>query len=193
MRDIRGLAASLVKGTTAPHSVPLRSHPNPSEAQQSIVAGFPGKVRTLHVAPALPAALSGLRTIAQNWRHTWNATARGLFRRLDPALWKSVRQDPMLFLARVEQETLRSAESDPGFLGLLHAAMEDARRDQVAPAIALPESERDLLVAYFCAEFAIAEYFQIYSGGLGVLAGDHLRSASDLRLPFVAVGLFRCV
>jgi starch phosphorylase len=154
------------------------------------VAAFPGKVRTLHVAPALPEALSGLRTIAQNWRHTWNATARGLFRRLDPALWKSVRRDPMLFLARVEQETLRSAESDPSFLGLLHAALEDARRDQAAAPIALPEGERDLLVAYFCAEYAIAEYFQIYSGGLGVLAGDHLRSASDLRVPLIAVGLF---
>lgn len=153
------------------------------------MAGFPGKVRTLHVAPALPEALAGLRTIAQNWRHTWNATARGLFRRLDPALWKSVRQDPMLFLARVEQETLRAAESDPAFLGRLHAALKDLEREIGAPAIALPEGERDLLVAYFCAEYALAECFQIYSGGLGVLAGDHLRSASDLKIPLVAVGL----
>jgi starch phosphorylase len=137
------------------------------------------------VRPALPTSLSRMTELAYNLLWTWDHTIRSLFRRLDPVLWKSSGHNPVVLLGRLPQATLERNASDPRFLALYRRACEryDSYLDHAEGG---PE---DRLIAYFSMEYGIAECMPIYSGGLGVLSGDHLKGSSDAEIPLVAVGL----
>ncbi|MRR09708.1 glycosyltransferase family 1 protein, partial [bacterium] len=123
----------------------------------------------------------------------WDRPTRALFARLHPALWRAVGQSPKAMLKRVDQKRLRDAADDPVFLGTMNRVLSAFDTYHTAPNhIELPGKPpltNTDLIAYFCAEFGFHESLPIYSGGLGILAGDHCKGASDLRLPFIAVGL----
>ncbi len=131
--------------------------------------------------------------LARDLRWTWRPSLRALFSSLDPEGWDRVRGNPVALLAECPPERLARASGDPAFLAQLSAVRaeiglaDDAQPSH--PAIRGMRQRRDL-VAYFSAEFGLTEALPIYAGGLGVLAGDHLKSASDLSLPLVGVGLF---
>lgn len=146
---------------------------------------------SLEVQPILPESLKRLAELANDLFYSWDRSVRGLFQRLDPQLWESSRHNPKVFLRRVAQQRLLEAAEDRIY-------MEDYERVLAAydnyhePTLKSPCADLlapEDLVAYFCAEFGLHESFQIYSGGLGILAGDHCKAASDLGIPFVAVGM----
>jgi starch phosphorylase len=142
-------------------------------------------VREFLVRPSVPPALSRLSDLAYNILWSWEPTIRALFRRLDPNLWKEVGYNPVAMLGRVSQATLERAAADPRYRALYHQAC-----DRYDFHINRPSSSTDnKLIAYFSAEYGLTECLPIYSGGLGVLSGDHLKSASDLDLPLVAIAL----
>ncbi len=151
----------------------------------------PGTPFVIEVNPRIPRRLSRLSELAENLWYAWDRPTRTLFARLHPGLWDAVNHNPKAFLKRVDEERLTEAAEDHIFLGNYNRVLsafdtymsEPLRRD-----IPLELKPGDL-IAYFCAEFGYHESFPVYSGGLGILAGDHCKSASDMRLPFVAVGL----
>ena len=123
--------------------------------------------------------------LAYNILWGWEPMIRALFRRLDPALWQECGYNPVLMLGRVSQATLQRAAADPRYMALYRTACEryDARTRRNAPQ---PDGK---LIAYFSAEYGLTECLPVYSGGLGVLSGDHMKSSSDLDFPLVGVGL----
>lgn len=144
--------------------------------------------------PALPPRLEGLAALAVNLAWSWQRQARALFRRIDDPLWRDSHHNPIVVLRRVAPERLEALARDPDFCAHYDEVMEwfAVERSNAAgwfrdryPTIAV-----DRPVAYFCAEFGLHASVPIYSGGLGVLAGDHCKTASDLAVPFVGVGLF---
>ncbi len=138
------------------------------------------------VKPALPPSLSRLSEIAHNLYWSWDHTVRSLFRRLDPLLWKASNHNPVLMLGRVPQATLEKAAADPRYLAVYRRACEQFDTYISKP----PETPwKDELVAYFSMEYGLVDCMQIYSGGLGILSGDHLKSCSDANIPLVGVGL----
>ena len=137
------------------------------------------------VRPALPPSLSRMSELAYNLLWTWDHTIRSLFRRLDPVLWKSSGHNPVIMLGRMPQATLERAGADPRFLALYRRAWE--RYDSYLKSVTPDVDEK--LIAYFSMEYGLAECMPIYSGGLGVLSGDHLKASSDSEIPLVAVGL----
>ncbi len=149
-------------------------------------------IRSFEVLPSLPEPLRPLLEIAHNLWWSWNPPAAELFHRLDRGLWESTHHNPVALLGRVSQAKLEAAARDDGFLtSIAHVRAtlnEDLARAPWHHKLkkAIPS---DATIAYFCAEFGLAECLQIYSGGLGCLAGDHLKSASELGLPLVAIGL----
>lgn len=145
----------------------------------------------LEVQPRIPKAIARLEDLANDLFYTWDRSARALFYRMDSELWEHVGHNPKLFLRRVSQEILDNAAEDRIFMDNYHRALVayDAYLSQpMRPGITQLDSSKDL-VAYFCAEFGLHESMPIYSGGLGILAGDHCKAASDLGIPFVAIGL----
>jgi starch phosphorylase len=137
------------------------------------------------VQPALPPALRRLSELAYNLLWVWDANLRGMFRRLDPTAWRNSGHNPILMLGQVPQASLEKAASDPRLLALYKKACE--RLDSYMDASTAAQSEK--LIAYFSMEYGLAECLPVYSGGLGVLSGDHLKASSDLDLPLVGVGL----
>ncbi len=144
----------------------------------------------LEVNPKLPSRLARLDELANNLWYSWDRPTRALFVRLGNKLWGAAGHSPKACLKRLDQHRLDEAAEDPVFLGALARVLSVYDTYQTAPTREhgphLPEGE---LVAYFCAEFGFHESLPIYSGGLGILAGDHCKTASDLNLPFVGVGL----
>jgi starch phosphorylase len=144
------------------------------------------------VIPQLPERISGLSALAANISWSWSRKARALFRAVDYPLWSLTRHNPIELLRRVDPQVLIARAGDPEFLRLYDAAMAAATRDASAAqtwfASAFPEL-RGSTIAYFCAEFGLHNSVPIYSGGLGVLAGDQCKTASDLGVPLVGVGL----
>lgn len=132
----------------------------------------------------LPSAIADLELLAYNLRWSWNRPTRTLFRWLDPELWMRSRRNPVLLLGEIRPERLIEAAADSAYVERVRDAAAELRAYLAAQGAA--EARR---VAYFSAEFAIAECIRVFSGGLGVLAGDHLKSASDLGVPLVAIGL----
>ncbi|MDO8597852.1 MAG: DUF3417 domain-containing protein, partial [Sulfuricaulis sp.] len=147
---------------------------------------------SLEVQPAIPARLARLNELANDLFYSWDRQVRGLFFRLDRELWDACRHNPRVFLRRVSQQRLEEAADDRIFMEDYNRVLSSYDTYHQTPASSsvarLLDPQQDL-VAYFCAEFGFHESFQIYSGGLGILAGDHCKAASDLGLPFVAVGL----
>jgi starch phosphorylase len=137
------------------------------------------------VKPALPAALSRLPELGLNLMWSWHHPQRAVFRRLDPSIWKASNHNPVVMLGRVPQETLEKAARDPRYLALYRRACET----QDAYMTAQSTSASDILVAYFSMEYGLLDCMPIYSGGLGVLSGDHLKASSDATLPLVGLGL----
>jgi len=148
------------------------------------------QIFNLEVIPSLPQAIHRLEELANDLWYSWAPQVRALFERLDEKLWIRVGHNPKLFLRNIDQQILHKAATDPLFLTAYHHVLinyDNYRHHQPATNNGL---EPDDLVAYFCAEYGFHESLPIYSGGLGILAGDHCKTASDLHLPFIAVGLF---
>jgi starch phosphorylase len=137
------------------------------------------------VRPSVPRELERLPELALNLVWSWQHSVRAAFRRLDPVAWKTSNHNPVVLLGQLPQETLERAARDPRYLAVYRRACEqhDAYVQSAAPA------SGEMLVAYFSMEYGLLDCMPIYSGGLGVLSGDHLKAASDLSLPLVGIGL----
>jgi starch phosphorylase len=149
-------------------------------------------LRSFTVQPSLPPELRALETLAMNLRWSWDDQTRDLFRWVDPEQWDASIHDPVRLLGLVPRERLDGLAADPGFMRFL-----DEVHTELSGYLSKPrwfqarEGDTSLhAVAYFSPEFGIAEALPQYSGGLGVLAGDHLKASSDLGVPLVGVGLF---
>jgi len=144
------------------------------------------------VIPLLPERVSRLSALAANISWSWSRRARALFRAIDHPLWSLTRHNPIELLRRVDSDVLIARAGDPEFVRLYNDALAAARAEastkQTWFANTFP-GLGDRTVAYFCAEFGLHNSVPIYSGGLGVLAGDHCKTASDLGVPVVGVGL----
>jgi len=145
----------------------------------------------LDIRPKLPQRLQRLEELANNLWYSWDRPTRSLFARLDRALWQTIGHSPRAFLRNVDQKRLEEAAEDPVFLASFHRALSayDSYHEPPTRGEQTAQLQRDDVVAYFCAEFGLHESLPIYSGGLGILAGDHTKTASDLRAPFIGVGL----
>lgn len=153
-------------------------------------------MRAVHrftVRAHLPEPLSPLGKLATNLRWAWHPPTQDLFSAVDPQVWAAVGADPLRLLSEVPAERLRQLAADEDFLARTRAVGDDLRRYLTVPrwyqqrqdeGAGLPAS-----IAYFSMEFGLTEALPNYSGGLGVLAGDHLKSASDLGVPLIGVGL----
>lgn len=144
-----------------------------------------------NVVPKLPTQLESLRKLAYNLFFSWRGEIRDIFQRIDPRLWVDCRHNPVLMLGLVSQERFDELSRDQGFLAQLERVTQDFERYISQPRIRAIDycPEVPFQVAYFSAEFGLTECMPIYSGGLGILAGDHIKSASDLNVPIVGVGL----
>ena len=143
--------------------------------------------------PYLPARIEGLSALAMNLWWSWSREARALFQSIDVALWHYTGHNPLELLCRVEPARLAACASDSDFLLRYDAVMQRMEHEADHSDTWFARNYPDLNgrpVAYFCAEFGLHNSVPIYSGGLGVLAGDHCKSASDLGVPLVGVGLF---
>ncbi|HEY2805091.1 MAG TPA: alpha-glucan family phosphorylase, partial [Gemmatimonadales bacterium] len=143
--------------------------------------------------PYLPERVQGLATIATNLWWSWQLDARDLFRQIDGNLWQRTRHNPLELLQRVEPARLQACSRDEGFLALYDRVLGEFERALGPEGTWFAREHPGALqrpVAYFCAEFALHNSIPVYSGGLGVLAGDHCKAASDLGVPMAAVGLF---
>src|SRR5512134_3532466 len=150
-----------------------------------------GTAFTLEVNPKIPAKLARLEELANNLWYSWDRPTRTLFSRLHPGLWDAVGHNPKAFLKRIDERRLQEAADDQVFLSNFHRILSafdtyHSEQSRVCAAGGLTDRDR---IAYFCFEFGFHESLPIYSGGLGILAGDHCKAASDMRLPFVGVGL----
>jgi glycogen phosphorylase len=144
------------------------------------------------VVSELPAPLQGLNKLAANFRWTWHHETRELFRTIDKELWDAVDRNPIRLISESSRERLNKLAADTGFLAKLKNCVDALDEYLAAPtwfSETYPGDTTNIKIAYFCAEFGLSESLPIYSGGLGVLAGDHLKAASDLGLPLVGVGL----
>lgn len=149
------------------------------------------KLRTVQVTPVLPKPLEKLEKLAYNIYWDWSPEIVELFRRIDADLWERTAQNPVALLGQVDQKRLEHLAGDLGFLAHLGRASEALERYLNEARWFQTEhvGSSNIRVAYFSAEFGLAGCLPIYSGGLGILAGDHLKSASDLGIPLVGVGL----
>src|SRR5258705_3653536 len=148
-------------------------------------------IRTFQVFPDLPPGLSPLLELARNFWWMWHPDAVDLFRRLDRDLWEQVYHNPVKLLGAIDQNKLMAASKDEGYLSHLKRVHESFQQhlNEEGWFQSTHGKNVNLRVAYFSAEFGIHESLPIYSGGLGILAGDHLKSSSELCMPLAAVGL----
>jgi glycogen phosphorylase len=147
---------------------------------------------SIEVQPKLPPRLGRLQELAEDLLYSWDRQVRGLFWRLDNQLWESCGHNPKLFLRRVAQQRLEEAAEDRVFIEDYNRALsayDTYHQEKLRTGIEEYLDPETDLVAYFCAEFGLHESLPIYSGGLGILAGDHCKAASDLGIPFVGVGM----
>lgn len=155
-------------------------------------------IRRFSVRTVLPSRIEGLGVLASNLRWSWHPETRDLFESIDPQKWADANEDPVKLLSRLSAQELDALASDDEFVSRvvaanedLHAYLTDERwyqtwsHEQESAGKAAPTA-----VAYFSPEFGITSVLPQYSGGLGILAGDHLKTASDLGVPIVGVGLF---
>src|SRR5690242_13610638 len=145
------------------------------------------------VFPIMPARINRLYELAYNLWWSWHPEARALYSSLDPDLWELVAHNPVHFLSSVQPDKLEKVAENPGYLEQYDRVINDfdhymhPRREETWFSTTYPELA-DKTIAYFSAEFGLHESLPIYSGGLGILSGDHCKEASDLGLPFVGVG-----
>lgn len=149
------------------------------------------KIRSFNIVPSLPENLKPLKELAYNVWFSWHPEVADLFRRLDINLWEETYRNPVLFLGKISQERLNEVVHDEGFMTQFTQVYRDYQRylkDESYFDYQL-EQPIDFTIAYLSAEYGLTDSLPIYSGGLGMLSGDHLKSASDLNFPLVAVGL----
>ncbi len=149
--------------------------------------------RDLNKIPSLPERIEGLAAVATNLSWSWSREARTLFRRIDEPLWHLTRHNPIDLLRRVDPTRLAACAAEPEFLHLYDAVRAVYERERSNAGTWFTTTYPDPSppsIAYFCAEFGLHNSVPIYSGGLGILAGDHCKAASDLGVPLVGVGLF---
>jgi starch phosphorylase len=147
---------------------------------------------SFEVVSELPEPLRPLKKLAYNLRWTWHHETRELFREVDRTLWEDVEHNPVELINRLPPERVLRLVGDQLFLAKLKMCEESLDEYMEAETWfdhKFPGQRDELAVAYFCAEFGLHECLPIYSGGLGVLAGDHLKAASDLGVPLLGVGL----
>ncbi|MFZ0833242.1 MAG: alpha-glucan family phosphorylase, partial [Mycobacterium sp.] len=151
-------------------------------------------LRRFTVRAHLPDRLAALEQLSVNLRWSWDQPTQELFAAIDPALWERIGRDPVALLGAVTPQRLDELAVDQSFLERLDRLADDLRdyltrplwyQERCASGAALPTG-----IAYFSMEFGVAEVLPNYSGGLGILAGDHLKAASDLGVPLIAVGLY---
>lgn len=149
-------------------------------------------VGTLKVEPSLPENISRIKELAYNLWWVWNYDAQQLFIKIDPDLWEKVYHNPVKFLLEIDQKSLLKVSEDKNYLELYEKVFKEfdnyMKSENTWFNKNFPEY-KNKLIAYFSAEYGFHESLPIYSGGLGVLAGDHLKSASDIGLPLIGVGL----
>ncbi len=144
------------------------------------------------VNPQLPKRINKLSIIANNLWWSWNSEYLKLFKDIDIDLWETIEKNPIKFLKQVSQDKLEQAASSQDFLKKYDKVVNDFEGYMNSKNTWFSKkypANKENLIAYFSAEYGLDETVPIYSGGLGILSGDHLKSASDLGLPFVAVGL----
>ncbi len=149
-------------------------------------------IRTFTIKSSLPEPLTPLRDIAYNLHWAWDHDAIGLFLRLDSDLWEETGHNPIQMLGNIDQEKLDAAVEDDGFMAHLERVSQDLKQYMSRQSTWFARTydlKEDSLIAYFSAEFGVTECLSIFAGGLGILSGDHLKSASDLGVPLVAIGL----
>ncbi|MGD9808303.1 MAG: alpha-glucan family phosphorylase [Deferribacterales bacterium] len=151
------------------------------------------KVYEFNVKTKLPDALKPLEEIAHNLWYSWNWEARELFRMIDFDLWEECGHNPVWVISKLSTKDFQRLTSDPVFMNFMDNVYDKLKEYKDLPkwfdlAHGGKRAE-DMCVAYFSAEYGIHESVKLYSGGLGVLSGDHCKSASDLGIPFIAVGL----
>ena len=139
---------------------------------------------SVRVTRHLPGDLEGMEQLCKNLWWCWNDNAKALFRYVDPDIWHRSRHNPMVILDRVSLKRYKQLSKDGEFLGRLHAVM-----DEFNAYMAEKERRGNPSIAYFCMEYGLDTSLQIYSGGLGILAGDYLKESSDMNVNMVAVGL----
>jgi glycogen phosphorylase len=146
---------------------------------------------TYQVVPSLPERIEKLRELAYNIHWSWNPDSRDLFRRLDRELWEDTNHNPVMMLGNVSQERLEEVANDDGFMAHLNRAYSKLQNYLTEKTWYQKTFNYDdnFNIIYFSAEFGLTECLQTYSGGLGVLAGDHLKAASDLGIPLIGLGL----
>jgi glycogen phosphorylase len=145
----------------------------------------------LEVHPRVPPRLARLEQLANNLWYTWDRPTRTLFARLHTGLWDAVGHNPKAFLKRIDERRLLNAVDDSVFLGNFNRVLSafDTYHSEPMRRDGSEWLRQGDCVAYFCFEFGFHESLKIYSGGLGILAGDYCKAASDMRLPFIAMGL----
>ena len=142
--------------------------------------------------PALPAAVEGLAELAGNLSWSWHREARALFRSVDETLWHQTRHNPIKFLREVDPARLEQCAGNAAFTAELQRILAWMAGEGTNEYTWFGQKWPDLrarTAAYFCAEFGLHNSVPIYSGGLGILAGDHCKAASDLGVPLVGIGL----
>ena len=151
-----------------------------------------GKSFKIEFQPKIQEGLANLEELANDLYYSWNAETRMFFRRLDVTLWEGCNHNSKLFLRRVAQQKLDEAVSDSNYMEdyarVLSSYTAYQNLEMYTDFAGHLDAEKDL-IAYLCLEFGFHESFPIYSGGLGILAGDLCKAASDMKIPFVGVGL----
>jgi len=152
---------------------------------------FVKAIRRFTVRTVLPESLAGLEELATNLRWSWHEPTRQLFAQLSPALWEESAHDPIGLLGEIDPSRLDELAADRGFVAQVNERLHELHSYLTEPRWyqSLPEGA-PAAIGYFSPEFGIAAALPQYSGGLGILAGDHLKSASDLGVPIIGVGLF---
>lgn len=148
-------------------------------------------IRTIDVKPRIPGALNALFELSENLWFVWNYEGSDLFRRMNPDLWEGNGRNPVEFLYRLKEQEVQALAQDEGFIAHIERVKQEFDRymsEKPSPRI-FGEQGRPFQAAYFTAECGVADCLPIYSGGLGILSGDHLKSASDLNLPIIGVSL----
>ncbi|MFC8304825.1 alpha-glucan family phosphorylase [Specibacter sp. NPDC057265] len=147
-------------------------------------------IRRFTVRTVVPAQISALTKLATNLRWSWHVPTRALFESLNPELWAASRQNPLAMLGQLSREQLQKLADNPEVVARVAAASQNLEAYLSEPRWYQGlGAEAPQCVAYFSPEFGITEVLPQYSGGLGILAGDHLKSASDLGVPLIGVGL----
>ncbi|MCU1593320.1 MAG: alpha-glucan phosphorylase [Frankiales bacterium] len=146
-------------------------------------------LRRFTVRLALPTPLAPLAELVMNLRWSWHHASLDLFESIDPAVWQAVNHDPVQLLGEVSPERLAELAADAAFLEQMRAVHADLQTYLTTPKWYQSLEGAPKTIAYFSPEFGITEVLPQYSGGLGILAGDHLKAASDLGVPILGVGL----